>query len=108
MDTKLECILSLSGLITSGSSFVLPVVVGDMSQGRQQAFEIFKRDYHENGLIEQNKSELRQKYAEAKRLGEKVNIARNVISEWRDNHIIHIIHRQHLKLGLLSLAEAWS
>jgi len=37
--------------------------VGDMSVGRQQAFEIFKRDYHENQQIEGNKNQLRQKYA---------------------------------------------
>lgn len=54
--------------------------VGDMSIGRQQAFEIFKRDYHENATIEKNKTELRQKYAEAKKLGEQVNKDRGVIS----------------------------
>ena len=54
--------------------------VGDMSIGRQQAFEIFKRDYHENSAIEKNKTELKQKYAEAKRLGEQVNQDRATIS----------------------------
>ena len=52
-----------------------------MSIGRQQAFEIFKRDYHENSSIEQSKSHLRQKYVEAKQLGELVNKDRVVISK---------------------------
>jgi len=56
--------------------------VGDMSVGRQQAFEIFKRDYHENQQIEGNKNQLRQKYAEAKKLGELVNKERDVISTY--------------------------
>ena len=51
-----------------------------MSIGRQQAFEIFKRDYQENSAIEKNKTELKQKYAEAKRLGEQVNQDRATIS----------------------------
>ncbi len=57
------------------------VSVGDMSVGRQEAFEIFRRDYPHNATIEENKATLKQRYSEAKRLGEAVNRARANISE---------------------------
>eukprot|EP00111_Clytia_hemisphaerica_P022991 TCONS_00067660-protein len=50
-----------------------------MSLGRQEAFELFKRDYAENGLIEENKKGLKSRYTDAKRLGEQVNAARSQI-----------------------------
>ena len=56
------------------------LTVGDMSVGRQEAFEIFRRDYEHNDAIEENKQELKQRYAEAKKLGEKVNKSRQHIS----------------------------
>ena len=59
-------------------------LVGEMSMGRQEAFEIFRRDYHNNQAIEDNKVLLKQKYAEAKSLGEKVNQARTKISMYKD------------------------
>ncbi len=49
--------------------------------GRQEAFEIFRRDYHNNQTIEANKATLKQRYAEAKSLGETVNKARAKISK---------------------------
>ena len=55
--------------------------VGDMSVGRQEAFEIFRRDYEQNQTIDDNKVNLKQRYAEAKTLGEQVNQARVKISE---------------------------
>ena len=51
-----------------------------MSVGRQEAFEMFRRDYDHNDAIEQNKQELKQRYTEAKQLGEKVNTVRHSIS----------------------------
>ena len=51
-----------------------------MSVGRQEAFELFRRDYHQNDVIEDNKAALKQRYADAKTLGEQVNKARNKIS----------------------------
>jgi len=50
--------------------------------GRQEAFEIFRRDYHHNQTIEENKALLKHKYAEAKSLGETVNQARTKISTY--------------------------
>lgn len=56
-------------------------ILGEMSMGRQEAFEIFRRDYIHNQDIEDNKTTLKQRYAEAKSLGEKVNKARTVINK---------------------------
>ena len=54
-----------------------------MSIGRQEAFEIFRRDYEHNDSIEDNKQELKERYAEAKSRGEIVNKSRAKISELR-------------------------
>lgn len=59
----------------------LKLSVGDMSVGRQEAFEIFRRDYYNNPTIEENKQNLKQRYAEAKSLGEGVNKSRQKISK---------------------------
>lgn len=59
----------------------LNLSVGDMSVGRQEAFEIFRRDYYNNPTIEENKHNLKQRYAEAKSLGEGVNKSRQRISK---------------------------
>ena len=72
-----------------GTIFCLPflqllfLVVGEMSLGRQEAFEIFRRDYEHNDTINDNKQTLKQRYIEAKGLGEQVNRARTKISESR-------------------------
>lgn len=59
-----------------------------MSVGRQEAFELFRRDYEQNAAIEENKQVLKQRYAEAKSLGEKVNRLRHSISKsW--NYYFH-------------------
>ena len=56
--------------------------MGELSTGRQEAYEIFKRDYEHNETIENNKAVLKQRYAEAKQLGEQVNKAKAKISEY--------------------------
>ncbi|XP_059838776.1 kinesin-like protein KIF6 isoform X2 [Hypanus sabinus] len=65
----------------SDSAFICRRIAGEMSLGRQEAFEIFRRDYAENITIEDNKHLLKQRYTEAKSLGEKVNQARNKINQ---------------------------
>lgn len=52
----------------------------EMSVGRKEAFETFRRDYPHNDTIEENKQTLKQRYAEAKRLGEQVNSSRQKIN----------------------------
>ncbi|KAL4624257.1 kinesin-like protein KIF6 isoform X1 [Arapaima gigas] len=52
-----------------------------LSVGRQEAFDIFRRDRDDNVTIEDNKALLRQRFAEAKALGEQVNRSRSRVNE---------------------------
>ena len=52
-----------------------------MSIGRQEAFEIFKRDYAGNSEIEDQKRYLKQSYIEAKSLGELISKHRDKLSK---------------------------
>ncbi|CAH1780503.1 unnamed protein product, partial [Owenia fusiformis] len=56
-------------------------ILGDMSMGRQEAFEIFRRDYPQNSAIDEHKRDLKSRYQEAKKLGEVVNKSRTKINE---------------------------
>ena len=49
--------------------------------GRQEAFEIFKRDYAGNDEIEEQKRFLKKSYVEAKFLGELINTSRAKLSK---------------------------
>uniref|UniRef100_A0A8C0K5V8 Kinesin-like protein n=1 Tax=Canis lupus dingo TaxID=286419 RepID=A0A8C0K5V8_CANLU len=51
----------------------------EMSLGRQEAFEIFKRDHADSVTIEDNKQILKQRFSEAKALGESINETRSKI-----------------------------
>ncbi|XP_019405165.1 PREDICTED: kinesin-like protein KIF6 isoform X3 [Crocodylus porosus] len=73
---------------------------GEMSLGRQEAFEIFQRDYADNMTIEDNKQLLKQRFAEAKSLGEKVNEVRNKI-----NHLKEEITQRHMQRAALGVAS---
>ncbi|KAK1171195.1 kinesin-like protein KIF6 isoform X1 [Acipenser oxyrinchus oxyrinchus] len=74
-----------SGLQTRGSlagdSPLHHRIGGEMSLGRQEAFEIFRRDHVDIITIEDNKALLKQRFAEAKALGEKVKLARVKVNE---------------------------
>ena len=50
--------------------------------GRQEAFEIFKRDYAGNEEIDEQKRYLKKNYAEAKLLGEQINTTRTKLSNF--------------------------
>ncbi|XP_071963656.1 kinesin-like protein KIF6 [Antedon mediterranea] len=63
-------------------------ILGEMSIGRQEAFDIFKRDYRNNSAIEKQKQVLKIKYNEAKALGQQVNSARQQINKLK-GHIEH-------------------
>ncbi|XP_071801723.1 kinesin-like protein KIF6 [Asterias amurensis] len=56
-------------------------ILGDMSVGRQEAFEIYRRDYSHNAAIEDNKHQLKQRYGEAKLKGQFVNECRHNINK---------------------------
>uniref|UniRef100_A0A8C0K4R0 Kinesin-like protein n=1 Tax=Canis lupus dingo TaxID=286419 RepID=A0A8C0K4R0_CANLU len=53
----------------------------EMSLGRQEAFEIFKRDHADSVTIEDNKQILKQRFSEAKALGESINETRSKIGK---------------------------
>ncbi|XP_030355914.1 kinesin-like protein KIF6 isoform X2 [Strigops habroptila] len=55
-------------------------VGGKMSLECQEAFEVFKQDHADSVTIEDNKQLLKQRFAEAKCLGEKLNEVRNKIN----------------------------
>ncbi|NXH11977.1 KIF6 protein, partial [Bucco capensis] len=52
---------------------------GNISLGREEAFEVFKQDHADSITIEDNKQLLKQRFAEAKCLGENLNEGRNKI-----------------------------
>lgn len=75
-------------------------ILGDMSVGRQEAFEIFRRDNYNNPTIEENKLNLKQRYAEAKSLGEGVNKSRQKI-----NHVKGQIEQHRMQLAMQGLVD---
>ncbi|XP_073938365.1 kinesin-like protein KIF6 isoform X2 [Castor canadensis] len=56
----------------------------EMSLGRQEAFEIFKRDHADSVTIDDNKQILKQRFSEAKALGESINEARSKIGHLKE------------------------
>ncbi|KAA3681745.1 uncharacterized protein DEA37_0013150 [Paragonimus westermani] len=59
-------------------------LMGSVSIGRSEAFDLFKRDYHLREKIDEQKDELRNLYSEAKRLGQHMCEARNEAGESAD------------------------
>lgn len=57
----------------------------NLSKGRQEAFDIFRRDYKNNHVIEQNKAELKAKMKEAKQIGSVVNKVREKINSLKSS-----------------------
>ncbi|KAM4835060.1 kinesin-like protein KIF6 isoform 2-T2 [Thomomys bottae] len=70
----------------------------EMSLGRQEAFEIFKRDHADSVTIDDNKQILKQRFSEAKALGESINEARSKIGRLKEE--ITQRHKQQVALGL--------
>ncbi|XP_052822041.1 kinesin-like protein KIF6 isoform X2 [Octopus bimaculoides] len=56
-------------------------ILGPMSLGRQEAFDIFCQDYKDNKAIKMKKAELKEQYSKAKSLGEQVNKSRIRINQ---------------------------
>ncbi|XP_077017821.1 kinesin-like protein KIF6 isoform X6 [Tamandua tetradactyla] len=69
----------------------------EMSLGRQEAFEIFKRDHADSITIEDNKQILKQRFSEAKALGERINEARSKIGLLKED--IAQRHMQQVAIG---------
>lgn len=76
------------------------LILGPMSMGRQEAFEIFCQDYWNNKSIESKKQNLKKSYAEAKHLGEQVNESRMKI-----NQIKIKIEQHRVQLGLQGITD---
>ncbi|XP_075123451.1 kinesin-like protein KIF6 [Leptodactylus fuscus] len=73
-----------------------------MSLGRQEAFEIFKRDYPDRVGIEDNKTLLKQRFAEAKSLGEEVNNVRQ-----RINQLKAAVEQRRMQQAALGVSSAY-
>ena len=76
----LALVLVLPLLVLTTSLEMCTYLVGDMSIGRREAYELFRRDYQQNDSIESNKQRLKQLCVEAKQLGEQLATSRNKIS----------------------------
>ncbi|XP_048205160.1 kinesin-like protein KIF6 [Perognathus longimembris pacificus] len=70
----------------------------EMSLGRQEAFEIFKRDHADSITIDDNKQILKQRFSEAKALGESINEARSKIGRLKEE--ITQRQKQQVALGI--------
>lgn len=75
-------------------------ILGDMSVGRQEAFELFRQDYEHNDAIEENKRILKLRYTEAKSLGELVNKSRQSI-----NHVKTQIEHHRMSIAMQGLTD---
>ncbi|XP_040585435.1 kinesin-like protein KIF6 [Mesocricetus auratus] len=72
----------------------------EMSLGCQEAFEIFKRDHADSVTIDDNKQILKQRFSEAKALGESINETRSKIGQLKD-----AITQRHLQQVALGISE---
>ncbi|NXW28674.1 KIF6 protein, partial [Phaetusa simplex] len=73
---------------------------GKMSLGCQEAFEVFKQEHADSVTIEDNKQLLKQRFAEAKCLGEKLNEVRNKIS-----HLKREVTQRHIQRAALAVSN---
>ncbi|KAM4678865.1 kinesin-like protein KIF6 [Amazona ochrocephala] len=72
----------------------------NMSLGCQEAFEVFKRDHADSVTTEDSKQLLKQRFAEAKCLGEKLNEVRNKI-----NNLKGKITQRHIQKAALAVSS---
>ncbi|XP_058519557.1 kinesin-like protein KIF6 isoform X1 [Ochotona princeps] len=72
----------------------------EMSLGRQEAFETFKRDHADSITISDNKQILKQRFSEAKALGESINEARRKIG-----HLKEELTQRHIQQVALGISE---
>ncbi|XP_028738337.1 kinesin-like protein KIF6 [Peromyscus leucopus] len=101
--TSVSSVLSQDHSIYRHSSSLLHKKTGmreEMSLGRQEAFEIFKRDHADSVTIEDNKQILKQRFSEAKALGESINETRSKIGQLKD-----AITQRHLQQVALGISE---
>ncbi|NWS65458.1 KIF6 protein, partial [Crotophaga sulcirostris] len=73
---------------------------GKMSLECQEAFEVFKQDHADSITTEDHKQLLKQRFTEAKCLGEKLNEVR-----YRINHLKEKIHQRHIQRAALAVSS---
>ncbi|KAJ3613345.1 hypothetical protein NHX12_019595 [Muraenolepis orangiensis] len=66
---------------TGGQDIIIWEGLARLSAGKQEAFDIFRRDHQDRRTIENNKTVLAQRSSEARALREKVNRTKNSINE---------------------------
>lgn len=66
---------------------------------RAKAFEMFRKSYRKNEAMEENRNELKERYARGKSLGQSVNEVRNKIKEKTNE--IEQIRKQNAMRGLI-------
>ncbi|XP_072189885.1 kinesin-like protein KIF6 [Excalfactoria chinensis] len=81
-------------------SFISRMKEVKMSLGYQEAFEVFKQDHADSITIGDNEQLLKQRFAEAKCLGEKINEVRNKI-----NHLKGKITQRHIQRAALAVSN---
>ncbi|XP_053918588.1 kinesin-like protein KIF6 isoform X4 [Cuculus canorus] len=82
------------------SSFLCRKPGEKMSLGCQEAFEVFKQDHADSITIEDHKQLLKQRFAEAKCLGEKLNEEKD-----RINHLKGAITQRHIQRAALAVSS---
>ncbi|XP_049596545.1 kinesin-like protein KIF6 isoform X3 [Syngnathus scovelli] len=70
-----------------------------LSIGKQEAFESFVADHEDHHVIEDNKSLLKQRSAEAKKLGEQLHDAKQKINEFKKQ--LEVRRRQRAAYGVI-------
>ena len=75
-------------------------VTNEQLMDRVACFEMFRKSYRKNEVMEEHKNILKQKFEEGKILGEKVNKARNRVNQLKNQ--IEAIRKEKAIIGLVS------
>ena len=78
-------------------------VTNEQLMDRVSCFEMFRKSYRKNEVMEEHKSLLKQKFEEGKVLGEKVNRARNKVNQLKNQ--IEAIRKEKAIIGLVSSSD---
>jgi kinesin family protein 6/9 len=100
-ETQQEPAMSLHALNVDGTP--PPVVDLSLLKDRNQAFESFRKSYRRHEAIEENKTILKDKYAQAKGVAAAVNCSRNAINSLKGK--IEQLRRERALQGLVEKEE---
>eukprot|EP00877_Chromochloris_zofingiensis_P015099 jgi/Chrzof1/9843/Cz04g18020.t1 len=86
---------------TSTSSEVLSALLNtNLLADRNKAFELFRKSYRQNEVIEENKAMLKAKYEQAKAMGAAVNASKDKINEYKA-----VIQQRRIQKSVAGVAE---